>query len=50
MLMIAKLLREESLPCSRVGVTKFIKKFEEMGTIARRVGSGWPLKLTAEIR
>ena len=39
---IAKLLREESLPCSRVGVTKFIKTFKETGTIARRVGSGRP--------
>ena len=47
---IAKLLREESLLCSRVGVAKFTKKFEETGTIARRVGSGRPLKVTAEIR
>ena len=35
--MIAKLLRVESLPCSRVGVIKLIKKFKETGTIARRV-------------
>ena len=47
---ISKLLREESLPCSQVGVAKFIKKFEETGTIARRVGSGRPSKVTAEIR
>ena len=47
---IAKLLREESLPCSRVGVTKFLKKFKETGTIARRVGSGRPSKVTVKIR
>ena len=47
---IAKLLREESLLCSRVGVAKFIKKFKETGTTARRVGSGQPSKVTTEIR
>ena len=47
---IAKLLHNEGLPCSRVGVAKFIKKFEETGTITRRVGSGRPSKVTAEIK
>ena len=47
---IAKLLREESLPCSRVGVTKFIKLFKETGTITSRVGSGRPSKVTVKIR
>ena len=47
---IAKLLHDEGLPCSRVGVAKFIKKFEETGTITRRVGSGRPSKVTAEIK
>ena len=31
-------------------MAKFIKKFEETGTITRRVGSGWPSKITAEIK
>lgn len=31
-------------------VAKFIKKFEEMGIITRCVSSGWPLKVTAEVR
>ena len=26
---IARMLREEGLPCSRVGVAKFVKKFEQ---------------------
>ena len=47
---ILKLLREESLPCSRVGVAKFIKKFEETGTIARRVGSEIIVLLAVENR
>ena len=47
---IAKLLHNEGLPCSRVGVAKFIKKFEETGTITRCVGSGRPSKVTAEIK
>lgn len=47
---IAKLLHDEGLPYSRVGVAKFIKKFEETGTITRRVGSGRPSKVTAEIK
>ena len=31
-------------------MAKFIKKFEETGTITRRVGSGRPSKVTAEIK
>ena len=47
---IAKLLREANLQCSRVGVAKFLKKFQETGNINRRVGSGRPSKVTAEIK
>ena len=39
-LTIAKLLQEEQLKASRVGIAKFIKHFEDTGTIARRPGSG----------
>ena len=39
-LTIAKLLQEEQLKASRVGIAKFIKYFEDTGTIARRPGSG----------
>ena len=47
---IAKELRKENLTCSRVGVYKFLKKYEETGSIRRRVGSGRPTKITAEIK
>ena len=47
---IAKLLHEEGLQCSRVGVAKFIKKFQDTGNINRRVGSGRPSKVTSEIK
>ena len=48
--MIAKELQKENLNCSRVGVHKFLRKFEETGSITRTVGSGRPLKVTAEIK
>ena len=32
------------------GVTKFLKRFHEDGTILRRVGSGRPSKVAAEIK
>jgi len=48
---IAKILREEEqLCCTRVGVAKFLKKFEETGSLSRRSGSGRPAKTTAEIK
>ena len=48
---IAKILREEEqLRCTRVGVAKFLKKFEETGSLSRRSGSGRPTKITAEIK
>ena len=39
---IAKLLQGENLRASRVGVAKFLKKFNEAGCIERRPGSGRP--------
>ena len=47
---IAKELRKENLNCSRVGIYKFLKKYEVTGSIGRRVGSGRPSKITAEIK
>ena len=47
---ISRLLEEEGLQASRVGVAKFLKKFQQTGSIARRPGSGRPSKITAEIK
>ena len=47
---IAKLLLEENLRVSRVGISKFLKKFRETGCIQRRSGSGRPSKISAEIK
>ena len=49
-LTIVKMLCEERLLCSRVGVIKFIKKFEEMSITTRCISSGRPSKVTAEVR
>ena len=45
---IARLLREEGVKVSRVGILKFVAKFQETGLIGRRIGSGRPSKITAE--
>ena len=50
MLTIVKILCDERLLYSRVGVAKFIKKFEEMSIITRCISSGRLSKVTAEIR
>ena len=47
---IAKLLQEEQLKASTVGIAKFIKHFEDTGMIARRSGSGQPSKVMEEIK
>lgn len=47
---IARELQKENLKCSRIGVHKFLRKFQETGSISRRVGSGRPSKVTAEIK
>ena len=47
---IAKELRKEDLNCSRIGIYKFLKKYEATGSIGRRFGSGRPSKITAEIK
>ena len=47
---ICKLLSEEGLKASRVGIDKFLKKFSDTGCIGRRVGSGRRSKITREIK
>jgi transposase len=47
---IKKLLEQEKLKCSRVGIHKFLKTYHATGSIGRRVGSGRPSKITAEIK
>ena len=45
---IAKELQKEGLKCSRY--LQVLKKYEATGSIRRRVGSGHPSKVTAEIK
>ena len=47
---IAHLLREESLLASRRGVDKFLKKYQETGSIVRPPGSGRPSKVMREVK
>lgn len=47
---IAKLLHEEGVRCTRVGVANFLRKFLLTGTIARCPGSGRPSKITSEVQ
>ena len=47
---IAKMLGEERIRCTRVGVAYFLKKFLQTGTISRRLGSGRPSKVTTEVK
>ena len=47
---IAKLLREEGMVASRRGIDKFLRRYLETGSIARKPGSGRPSKITAEVK
>ena len=47
---IAKLLKDEGIRVSRVGVYKFLKHFEENGTLLSKPGSERPSKITQEIK
>lgn len=38
------------MKASRNGIAKFLKKYEKTGTVARRPGSGWPSKVTGEVK
>lgn len=39
-----------NLKCSRVGIYKFLKSYNAIRSICRRIGSGRPSKITAEIK
>ena len=47
---IEHLLRAEGLAASRRGISKFIAKYRETGSIDMRTGSGRPSKITAEVK
>ena len=47
---ISCLLAEEGLCTSRVGIAKFLKKYQQTGNISRRPGSGRPSKIMTEIK
>ena len=47
---IVKVLAQEKLKCSRVGVAKFLNVYKATGSIARQPDSGRPSKITAEIK
>ena len=47
---ITKLLREEGMVASRRGVAKFVKRYQQTGSIARAPGSGRPTKITEEVK
>ena len=47
---IEKKLKDERIPVTRVGIWKFIKKYQSTGTIARREGGGRPSVIMPEVR
>ena len=47
---ICTILLSEGMVASRRGIAKFLKRYEESSTIARRPGSGRPTKITMEIK
>ena len=47
---IAKLLREDDVRCTRVGVVYFLNNFRRTGTIVRHPGSSRPSKITVEVK
>ena len=47
---IEKKLRDERTPVTRVGIWKFIKKYQSTVTIARQEGGGTPSIITPEVR
>ena len=47
---IAKELEKEKLKCSRVSIYECLKHYRATGSIGRRVGSGRPSKVMAEIK
>ena len=47
---ICEIIRNEGMTTSRVGIHKFLRRFEMYGSIERKTGSGPPSKITAEVK
>ena len=47
---ITRKLHKEGFSASRRGVLKMLKRYEELGTIKRREGSGRPTKVTVAVK
>ena len=47
---ISKLLQDEGIAASRRGISKFLLKYEESGTITRKKGSGCTAKINEVIK
>ena len=47
---ISRNLDAENLTASKQGIAKFLKKYEETGSIAKHPGSGRPSKVTAAVK
>jgi len=47
---IAALLQEEGLKGSQRGIAKFLARVKATGSLARRPGSGWPSRVTEEVK
>ena len=47
---VERLVLEDGIRVSRVGVRRFIKRYNTCGTIARQPGSGFPPKITPQIQ
>lgn len=46
---IAKILAKENFSAMRQGIKKFLKKYEECGTMGRQEGAGQKTKINAEV-
>ena len=47
---IASLLLDEDITASQVGIARLLRRYEETGTIVRRLGSGRPTVITTEMK
>ena len=47
---ISRILQEKGIMASRRGIAKFLAKFIESGSVARKPGSERPSKVTAKVR
>ena len=47
---IQRMLQEEGIRVSRVGIWKFLRLYKATGSVSRREGSGRPSKITHEVK